>query len=111
MFLIYRLQAYTDCEGRGTRTSGLFLNKSDAECVHRSGFKNTLFREPSEEDLRVLLHPAKVYESLREFVDHNPDIGDRALEFLLDAPSLQEVTRQRALAKLTDAERKALGVG
>jgi hypothetical protein len=103
-----KLDAYADCEGRGTRYSGIFTNPEDARKVHMSGYQNALMCAPREIDLEILMRPVHIYESVGEFLADNPNISDAILDTLVPLEKRQELLRARARAKLTDEELRAL---
>jgi len=107
---IYELRMPADCEGRSTHVVGRFLKKIHAEKVGLGQVGNASMG-PDNGRVTALT----VYEDLTEFV------GDRLgnasehekvkLLGLLDAPTRRKALRKAALAKLTDDEKAALGVG
>lgn len=100
MKTIFLLKQPGDCEGRSLHVIGYFLKESDAVEVGATGFGSSYMGLNSPHIQEALL-----YEDLTDFCAANP---------MYESPEAkaQRVVHLRAaaLAKLTPAEREALGL-
>ena len=101
---VYYYTVSSDCDGRHSRDIGYFLRKEDAEALANLGWGSGAM---GPEKGRV--KEREVYESMDDFVRNLTE--ERSIKSLLHLVSdPQKLLRERALAKLTPEERKALGV-
>lgn len=103
MKTIYELRTHNDSEGRTTRVVGYFESRENAEAV----YKTTAYGWG--QDLEV--KPIKVYVDLADFVvNTSEDLTTRTVVEILGESAATPVMRERLLKKLTDEERRILGV-
>jgi len=100
MKTLYRLEQSGDCEGRTMRTVGYFTTKALADRVGASNFGNHAMGGNQARVTEVV-----VYSTLEEFIQSNP-----TARALFTPGAEQKRLRETALAKLTLAERDALGL-
>mgnify|MGYP003394358863 CR=1 FL=1 len=86
--IVYELSMPGDCEGRSTHVVGLFRSEVAAKAIGKSGEGNRGMG-PCDGYIKEVL----VYDSVNDF-----------------QVSVDNLVRARALAKLTDEEKRALGL-
>lgn len=108
MKTIYELRTLADAEGRTTRVVGYFENRGDAEAVcSTTAYGWGLWGQ----DLEVVVKPVEVYADLMDFVvNTRDDISFQTAKEILGESAATPVMRERLLKKLTDEERRILGV-
>lgn len=104
MKTIYKLTMPGDCEGRSSTTVGHFADKDVAHAIGRTGYGNMLMGPHAGN-----VDPILVYEDANEFYMKNEDADPTKYEGPGDIDAVK-VVRARALAKLSDEEKLALGL-
>jgi hypothetical protein len=102
MSTVYRLNVPSDIEGRSMCTVGYFANHSDAVAIAKTGYKNSLHGYSPTDTYGIT--EINVHENIGAFLAVNPTAP---LPIGADAGL---IAKQRALAKLSPEDRKALGL-
>lgn len=102
MTIMYKLVVPADNEGRHTTCVGYFTSLALAQDIGRTGYKNRGWNSDS-----FSIDEVSIYASIEEFATEN-DIEESALGLVLKPEKLTRILQQRALAKLTAAERASL---
>lgn len=106
---IYKVIQPADCEGKTSHTIGYFTTRELAEKVFLSNLGNFSMGHSDHSAMKFNIQEIFLYDNIHSFAGSFDAIPTCLLPFIPENER-KEVLRASALRKLTDDEKKALGL-
>lgn len=110
MQTIFILRVHSTCDGSGRKTEMLFGDRKTATDVGKSGYRNMAMglASPCEEGHDFKIEEVPLPYNMEEFLTTIP--AENVVKNFANHPDARNAIRKAALAKLSDAEKRALGL-